>query len=60
MSGFSDEDGQSTELPLLGSQGVDCKTLTLSAPLDRIEASTTTLEDGTSVVNSIRYVVLPN
>ena len=60
MEPVIDEDGQTSELPLLGSEGAECKTLSLSAPINRIEASTTTLEDGTTFVNSIRYVVNPN
>ena len=45
---------------MLGEEGDDCETLTLSGPLDKIEASVTQTETLTFKLNSIRYVKSPN
>ena len=43
------------DLPMIGNEGKNCKTLTLSADISHIEVST---DNG--IVNSIRWVVKPN
>ena len=45
---------------MLGNEGEECDTLTLSGPLNKIEASVTQTESLAFALNSVRYVRDPN